>query len=103
MKKKILVDMSCTILHHGHIRLIKKASNYGNVYIALTTDKEIKKWDNDMNNGTNEEMKEIKMNNNSNMYKFRFFLNGFHLIWFDKKNSDDMINDIKNFMNKYCV
>ena len=44
MKKKILVDMSCTILHHGHIRLIKKASNYGNVYIALTTDKEIKKY-----------------------------------------------------------
>ena len=45
MKKKIkvLVDLSATILHHGHIRLIKKASKYGEVYIALTTDQEIKK------------------------------------------------------------
>lgn len=48
MKKKIkvLVDLSATILHHGHIRLIKKASKYGEVYIALTTDQEIKKYKN---------------------------------------------------------
>ena len=38
MKKKILVDMSAVIIHHGHIRLIKKASTFGEVYIALTTD-----------------------------------------------------------------
>ena len=43
MKKKILVDLSATILHHGHVRLLKKASKFGEVYVALTTDKEIKK------------------------------------------------------------
>ena len=41
--KKILVDMSATLIHHGHIRLLKKASRFGNVYVALTRDKEIKK------------------------------------------------------------
>ena len=43
MKKKILVDLSATILHHGHIRLLKKASRFGNVIVALTSDKEILK------------------------------------------------------------
>ena len=42
-KKKILVDMSATLIHHGHIRLLKKASELGDVIIALTTDEEIKK------------------------------------------------------------
>ena len=42
-EKRILVDMSATLLHHGHIRLLKKASKYGKVIVALTTDKEIKK------------------------------------------------------------
>lgn len=41
--KNILVDMSATIIHHGHIRLLKKASKYGKVVVALTTDEEIKK------------------------------------------------------------
>lgn len=41
--KRILVDMSATLIHHGHIRLLKKASKYGTVTVALTTDKEIKK------------------------------------------------------------
>ncbi len=36
--------MSATLLHHGHVRLIKKASKFGNVIIALTKDKEIKKY-----------------------------------------------------------
>lgn len=36
--------MSASLIHHGHVRLINKASNYGNVYIALTIDKEIKKF-----------------------------------------------------------
>ena len=40
---RVLVDLSATILHHGHIRLLKKASKHGQVYVALTTDKEIKK------------------------------------------------------------
>ena len=43
MKKKILVDISATIIHHGHIRLLKKAHKLGNVIVALTTDKEILK------------------------------------------------------------
>ena len=41
--KKILLDMSCTLIHHGHIRLIKKAKKYGQVFIALCSDEEIKK------------------------------------------------------------
>lgn len=41
--KKILVDMSATIIHHGHIRLLKKASKYGKVVVALTKDNEVKK------------------------------------------------------------
>ena len=43
-KKNILIDMSATIIHHGHIRLINKASRSGNVIIGLTKDKEIKKF-----------------------------------------------------------
>ncbi len=43
MAKRILVDMSVTVLHHGHIRLLKKASELGSVIVALTTDNEIKK------------------------------------------------------------
>ena len=42
--KNILVDMSASIIHHGHIRLIKKAKRYGNVIIALTIDREIYKY-----------------------------------------------------------
>lgn len=44
MKKKILVDMSATLLHHGHIRLLKKASKLGTVTVALTKDSEIRKY-----------------------------------------------------------
>ena len=39
--KRIMVDMSCTILHHGHIRLLRKAADLGKVIVALTTDDEI--------------------------------------------------------------
>ena len=39
--KIVLVDMSATLIHHGHIRLINKASKFGDVIIALTTDSEI--------------------------------------------------------------
>lgn len=41
MNKRIMVDMSATLLHHGHIRLLMKASKYGTVVIGLTTDDEI--------------------------------------------------------------
>ncbi len=36
-----MVDMSCTLLHHGHVRLLQKAANLGQVIVALTTDDEI--------------------------------------------------------------
>jgi len=39
--KRVLVDMSATILHHGHVRLLAKASDYGKVVVALTADSEI--------------------------------------------------------------
>jgi len=39
--KRIMVDMSVTIIHHGHIRLLKKAKEYGKVIVGLTTDDEI--------------------------------------------------------------
>ena len=42
--KKILVDMTCSLIHHGHIRILKKAYNYGKVIVALTKDKEILKY-----------------------------------------------------------
>lgn len=33
--------MSATLLHHGHIRLLRAAKNYGHLIVALTTDDEI--------------------------------------------------------------
>lgn len=36
-----MVDMSATLIHHGHIRLLQKAKEYGYVIVALTTDEEI--------------------------------------------------------------
>jgi len=41
MTKRIMVDMSATLIHHGHIRLLKKASEFGEVVVGLTTDEEI--------------------------------------------------------------
>ena len=41
--KRIMVDMSVTLLHHGHIRILKAASEMGRVIVALTTDEEIAK------------------------------------------------------------
>ena len=40
--KRVMVDMSCTLLHHGHIRLLRKAASLGKVIVALTTDDEIR-------------------------------------------------------------
>lgn len=36
-----MVDMSATIIHHGHIRLLKKAADYGVVIVGLASDEEI--------------------------------------------------------------
>ncbi len=44
--KRVLVDMSASIIHHGHIRLLKKASRYGKVIVGLTTDSDLKKFKN---------------------------------------------------------
>ena len=38
---RILVDMSATLIHHGHVRLLKKAKELGTVVVALTTDEEL--------------------------------------------------------------
>ena len=40
-EKRILVDMSLTTVHHGHVRILKKASELGNVVVALVSDEEI--------------------------------------------------------------
>ncbi len=43
-KKRVLVDLSATIIHHGHIRLLKKSKKYGTIIVGLSTDKEVKKY-----------------------------------------------------------
>lgn len=40
--KRIMVDMSATLIHHGHVRLLKAARQLGHVIVALTTDEEIR-------------------------------------------------------------
>ena len=44
--KRVLVDMSASIIHHGHIRLLKKASKYGDVFVGLTIDRDLLKFKN---------------------------------------------------------
>ena len=39
--KRIMVDMSATLIHHGHVRLLKKAAEHGEVIVGLTSDEEI--------------------------------------------------------------
>jgi cytidyltransferase-related domain len=40
--RRIMVDMSMTLLHHGHIRLLRRARETGHaVVVALTTDEEV--------------------------------------------------------------
>lgn len=36
--------MTCSIIHHGHIRILKRASKFGKVIVGLTKDKEILKY-----------------------------------------------------------
>lgn len=42
-RPRIMVDMSATLIHHGHIRLLKKAAALGDVVVALTSDDEVRK------------------------------------------------------------
>ena len=44
MSTSVLVDMSVTLLHHGHIRLLRKAAKYGKVVVGLSTDKDIEEY-----------------------------------------------------------
>ena len=44
IRKRVLVDMSCSVLHHGHDRLLQKAAKYGKVIVGLTSDQDIKKY-----------------------------------------------------------
>ena len=39
---RIMVDMSATLIHHGHVRLLKAAKTMGRVIVALTTDEEVR-------------------------------------------------------------
>jgi len=39
--KRIMVDMSATLIHHGHVRILKAAKELGTIVVALTTDEEI--------------------------------------------------------------
>lgn len=39
--KRIMVDMSATLIHHGHVRLLKAAKEFGTVVVALTRDEEV--------------------------------------------------------------
>ena len=36
-----MVDMSATLIHHGHIRLLKRAKKFGYLIVGLTSDEEI--------------------------------------------------------------
>ena len=41
LDKRIMVDMSATLIHHGHVRLIGRAAVHGKVIVGLTSDAEI--------------------------------------------------------------
>ena len=41
-QKRIMVDMSATLIHHGHIRILKAAKAMGSVIVGLATDDEIR-------------------------------------------------------------
>jgi cytidyltransferase-like protein len=38
---RIMVGMSATLIHHGHIRLLSRAKEYGTVIVGLTSDDEV--------------------------------------------------------------
>jgi len=41
-RKRVMVDMSATLIHHGHVAILKTAFEMGDVIVALTSDAEIK-------------------------------------------------------------
>ena len=42
-RPRVMVDMAVTLIHHGHIRCLKQAAEFGDVIVALTTDEEVLK------------------------------------------------------------
>ena len=58
---KYLVDMSATLIHHGHVRLLSFAASLGRVTVALTTDDEIQKHKGYLPELSYENRKEILM------------------------------------------
>lgn len=41
-----MADMSISLIHHGHVRILKKAAEYGEVVVGLPSDEDIKKYKN---------------------------------------------------------
>ena len=100
-KKRILIDMSATILHHGHIRLINKAKKFGKVIIGLTNDKDIKRIKGYAPEIKFKYRKEILENikNVSQVIQSNFYIDEKYL----KKNKIDYLvhgNDNKNNIKK---
>ena len=38
---RVMVDMSATLIHHGHVNLLRHAAQFGEVIVGLTTDDQI--------------------------------------------------------------
>ena len=100
-KKNILVDMTADIIHHGHIRLLKKASSHGNVIVALTTDEEVKKYKNKKTILNYNQRKEILISIKyvSKVIPSKWIIDDYFL----KKNKIDFLvhgNDNSNIVSK---
>ena len=103
-KKRILVDMSVTILHYGHIRLLKKAVAHGDVIVGLSSDKDIKKYKGYIPELNYAQRKEIvgSIQYVKEVVKVNFNVSEEDL----KKNKIDLLihgNDLKNIINKKRV
>lgn len=104
IKKRIMVDMSVTILHYGHIRLLKKAAAYGHVIVGLSSDKDIKKFKGYTPELNYAQRKEIvsSIKYVKEVVKVNFHVNKEDL----KKNKIDLLihgNDLKNIVDKKKV
>lgn len=103
-KKRILVDMSVTILHYGHIRLLKKAAAHGDVIVGLSSDKDIKKYKGYIPELNYAQRKEIvgSIQYVKEVVKVNFNVSEEDL----KKNKIDLLihgNDLKNIIDKKKV
>jgi cytidyltransferase-like protein len=100
-KKNILVDMTADIIHHGHIRLLKKASSLGKVIVALTKDEEVKKYKNKKTVLNYNQRKEILISIKyvSKVIPSKWIIDDYFL----KKNKIDFLvhgNDNSNIVSK---